>query len=56
MKNSEVAAGQGSRGADIPPYPGTPRWVYGFGVIVIVPIVVFLIRHVVAGGFHGHGP
>lgn len=32
-----------------------PRWVYVFGLIVLVPLVVFVIRHLTGGGFGGHG-
>ena len=40
--------------ADPPPYPGTPRWVYLAGLIIVVPLVVFVIRHVAGGGMGGH--
>jgi hypothetical protein len=39
---------------DLPPYPGTPRWVYVFGLIVIVPVLVFVVRHLTGGGFAEH--
>lgn len=55
MENSDAPPDKRPRGAELPPYPGTPRWVYGFGLILIVPILVFLIRHLTAGGLHGHG-
>lgn len=32
----------------------TPRWVYAFGIAVIVLIVLFLIQHLTGGGFGGH--
>ena len=39
---------------DLPPYPGTPRWVYVFGLIVLVPIAVFVVRHLIGGGLGRH--
>ena len=34
----------------------TPRWVYAFGIIfVVVAIALFLVQHLVFGGFGGHG-
>jgi hypothetical protein len=48
------ATGDATRTRDVPPYPGTPRWVYAFALIVIVPLAVFVIRHVTGGGFGGH--
>ena len=29
---------------------GTPRWVKAFGVVFIVLLVLFIVRHVLAGG------
>jgi len=52
MDNRRPAHGDGNP-PDLPPYPGTPRWVYGFGLIVLVPVLVFLIRHL-TGGFAAH--
>jgi hypothetical protein len=41
--------------ADLPPYPGTPRWVKVFGAIVVVVLILFaLLMH--ARGPGGHGP
>ena len=36
---------------DRPPYPGTPRWVKVFGIIVIVLVLLFVILHLAGGGF-----
>lgn len=32
----------------------TPRWVKVFGAIAVALIAVFLIVHLMGGGFHGH--
>ena len=41
--------------ADLPPYPGTPRWVYVFGTIVLAVLLVFVVRHLTGGvGSHAH--
>jgi hypothetical protein len=40
--------------ADLPPYPGTPRWVYVFGAIAIILILVFVIKHVAGGDVGRH--
>jgi hypothetical protein len=41
--------------ADLPPYPGTPRWVKIFGIIVIV--LVLLVGIMLFTGVAGpHGP
>jgi hypothetical protein len=49
--------------ADLPPYPdsngddtGTPRWVYVFGVIAIVLVLLFVILHLTGVGFRRHMP
>ena len=58
--------------ADPPPYPdtgddtgvaphrgsttGTPRWVYVFGIIAIVLVLLFVILHLTGGGLGGHTP
>lgn len=34
--------------------PPTPRWVKVFGAIAAVLIAVFLVVHLMGGGFHGH--
>ena len=39
--------------ADIPPYPGAPRWVKIFGAVVAVTLLLLVI--VFAGGEHGPG-
>jgi hypothetical protein len=52
MDNRSAERSEGTPG--LPPYPGTPRWVYAFGLIVIVPVVVFIVRHLTGGGFAGH--
>jgi hypothetical protein len=40
--------------ADLPPYPGTPRWVVVFGIIVAALVVLVLVRHLIGGRLHGH--
>jgi hypothetical protein len=50
--------------ADMPPYPnsngapdddpGTPRWVYVFGIIAIVLVLLFVILHLTGRGLGGH--
>ncbi len=40
--------------ADPPPYPGTPRWVKVFGIIVIV-LVLLVVAMMFIGGEHGPG-
>ncbi|MEO8549391.1 MAG: hypothetical protein ABI678_05445 [Kofleriaceae bacterium] len=34
--------------------PTTPRWVKVFGAVALVVIAVFLVVHLMGGGFHGH--
>ena len=41
--------------ADPPPYPGTPRWVKVFGIIVIVVVLLVVARMFIGGGEHGPG-
>jgi hypothetical protein len=42
--------------ADLPPYPGTPRWVKVFGIIALVLVLfVILMLTGVFGGEHGPG-
>ena len=36
--------------------PATPRWVYVFGIIAIILILLFVILHLTGGGFRGHMP
>jgi hypothetical protein len=33
---------------------GTPRWVYVFGIIAIVLVLLFVILHLTGGGLRGH--
>ena len=40
--------------ANRPPYPGTPRWVKVFGIIVIV-VVLLVVAVMFIGGEHGPG-
>jgi hypothetical protein len=40
--------------ANRPPYPGTPRWVKVFGIIVIV-VVLLVVAVMFMGGEHGPG-
>lgn len=40
--------------ADPPPYPGTPRWVYAAGIVAVVLVLLFVVLHLVGGGFRGH--
>jgi uncharacterized membrane protein len=41
--------------ADPPPYPGTPRWVKMFGIIVLVVVLLFVFLMFTRGP-GGHGP
>jgi hypothetical protein len=41
--------------ANRPPYPGTPRWVKVFGIIVIVVAVLVVAWMFIGGGEHGPG-
>ncbi len=40
--------------ANRPPYPGVPRWVKVFGIIVIV-VVLLVVARMFIGGEHGPG-
>ncbi len=40
--------------ANRPPYPGTPRWVKVFGIILIV-VVLLVVARIFIGGEHGPG-
>jgi hypothetical protein len=40
--------------ANLPPYPGTPRWVKVFGIILIV-VVLLVVARIFIGGEHGPG-
>ena len=42
-------------GKDESDYPGAPRWVKVFGIIIAVPILLFVIL-MLAGGQGRHGP
>ena len=53
--------------ADLPHYPdsnrdtgydttSTPRWVYVFGIIAIVLVLLFVVLHLTGGGLVGHAP
>ena len=39
--------------ANRPPYPGTPRWVKVFGIIVIVVVLLVVGLMFIRGGEHG---
>jgi hypothetical protein len=41
--------------ADLPPYPGTPRWVKVFGIIAIGLLLLVVIL-LLTGGPGRHGP
>ena len=41
--------------ANRPPYPGTPRWVKVFGIIVIVVVLLAVGLMFLVGGEHGPG-
>jgi hypothetical protein len=41
--------------ANRPPYPGTPRWVKVFGIIVIVVVLLAVAMMFIGGGEHGPG-
>jgi hypothetical protein len=34
----------------------TPRWVYVFGLIIVVLVLLFVILHLTGGGLGGHTP
>jgi hypothetical protein len=40
--------------ANVPSYPGTPRWVIVFAIIVAVPAMVFVIHNLAGWGLRGH--
>jgi hypothetical protein len=42
--------------ANVPPYPGTPRWVKVGTIIVGILILAFVIKHLASGslGTHAH--
>jgi hypothetical protein len=35
------------------PYPGTPRWVKGFGILALLAAALFAVLHLAVGGI-GH--
>lgn len=39
--------------ADLPPYPGAPRWVKVSGIIGIAVVLLFAIMMLIGGGNHG---
>jgi hypothetical protein len=41
--------------ADLPPYPGTPRWVKVFGIIALVMVLLFVILLFTRGPHRGPG-
>jgi len=41
--------------ANRPPYPGIPRWVKVFGIIVIVVVLLVVGLMFIGGGEHGPG-
>ena len=41
--------------ANMPPYPGTPRWVKVFGIVGIVLVLLVVARMFIGGGEHGPG-
>jgi hypothetical protein len=40
--------------ADLPRYPGTPRWVKVFGIIVVILVALFVVLHVSGHGLADH--
>ncbi len=38
-----------------PPYPGPPRWVKAFGIVVIILVALFAVLHVTGRGLADHG-
>jgi hypothetical protein len=50
------ARGEKTHMANRPPYPGTPRWVKVFGIIVIILVLLFGgLKLFGVGGEHGPG-
>lgn len=42
--------------ADLPPYPGAPRWVKVFGIVVFIVLLLFIgLMHSRGRGRHGPG-
>ena len=41
--------------AELPAYPGTPRWVFVFGAVVVIALVaLFVIRQLTMGNLAVH--
>ena len=53
MKAS-ITTGEATYVTSPPPYPGTPRWVKVFGIIVIVAVLL-AVAGMIIGGEHGPG-
>ena len=49
------ARGEETHVANRPPYPGTPRWVKVFGIIVVVVVLLVAAVMFISGGEHGPG-
>jgi hypothetical protein len=49
------ARGEETHMANRPPYPGTPRWVKVFGIVVIVVVLLVVAMMMFVGGEHGPG-
>ena len=43
-------------GSDGESSAGTPRWVYVFGIIAIILVLVFVVLHLTGHGLGGHMP
>lgn len=50
--NSDSGRGLGRRSTE----ENTPRWVYVFGTVAIVLVLLFVILHLAGGGLGGHTP
>ena len=48
------APDSGSGAGDESSPPPAPRWVKAFGIVAIVLVLLFVIRHLAGGGFHRH--
>jgi hypothetical protein len=48
--NPDTSARPG-RGSSTRTQPSTPRWVYVFGIVLLVLVVLFVIQHLAGGGF-----
>ena len=47
------ARGEETHMADPPPYPGTPRWVKVFGIVLVVVVLLVVAVMFISGGEHG---